>query len=78
MAPLTQPLIEPGADFTYEYVADEPAVAMYHPHAHGHMLLPNGMLGTILVGDVRLPLGRPSASSRSPPTSRSARRSPWC
>ena len=58
VAPLTQPLIEPGADFTYEYVADEQAVAMYHPHAHGHMLLPNGMFGTILVGDVRLPLGQ--------------------
>ena len=31
---------------------------MYHPHAHGHMLLPDGMFGAILVGDVRLPLGQ--------------------
>ena len=58
VAPITQDLIEPGADFTYEYVADEQAVAMYHPHAHGHMLLPNGMFGTIFVGDVRLPRGQ--------------------
>jgi FtsP/CotA-like multicopper oxidase with cupredoxin domain len=58
VSPLTQDLIEPGETFTYEYVADEQAVAMYHPHAHGHMLLPNGMFGGILVGDVRLPLGR--------------------
>lgn len=58
VAPYTQDLIEPGETFTYEYVADEPAVAMYHPHAHGHMLLPNGMFGGILVGDVPLPLGR--------------------
>ncbi len=42
---------------------------MYHPHAHGHMLLPDGMFGAILVGDVRAPAAaRPSASSRSRPT----------
>ena len=58
VAPITQDLIEPGESFTYEYVADEQAVAMYHPHAHGHMLLPNGMFGAIFVGQVRLPLGQ--------------------
>jgi uncharacterized cupredoxin-like copper-binding protein len=58
VAPLTQPLIEPGDPYVYDFVADEQAVAMYHPHAHGHMLLPNGMFGVILVGDVRLPLGQ--------------------
>ena len=58
VAPITQDLIEPGETFTYEYTADEQAVAMYHPHAHGHMLLPNGMFGTILVGDVELPRGQ--------------------
>jgi uncharacterized cupredoxin-like copper-binding protein len=58
VAPLTQDIIEPGTSFTYEYVADEQAVAMYHPHAHGHMLLPNGMFGAIIVGDVQLPLGQ--------------------
>jgi uncharacterized cupredoxin-like copper-binding protein len=58
VAPITQDLIEPGDTFTYEYLADEQAVAMYHPHAHGHMLLPNGMFGTVLVGDVQLPLGQ--------------------
>lgn len=58
VSPITQDLIEPGASFTYEYTADEQAVAMYHPHAHGHMLLPNGMFGAILVGDVALPRGR--------------------
>jgi len=58
VAPLTQELIEPGESFTYEVTADEPAVSMYHPHAHGHMLLPDGMFGVILVGDVPLPAGR--------------------
>ena len=58
VAPLTQDLIEPGSTFTYTFTTDEQAVAMYHPHAHGHMLLPDGMFGAILVGDVRLPLGQ--------------------
>ena len=58
VAPLTQDLIEPGATFTYSFTTDEPAVAMYHPHAHGHMLLPDGMFGVILVGDVPLPRGQ--------------------
>lgn len=58
VSPLTQDLIEPGETFTYEYTADEQAVAMYHPHAQGSLLLPNGMFGAILVGDVQLPLGQ--------------------
>ena len=58
VAPITQPLVEPGESFTYEFVANEPAVAMYHAHHHGQLQVPNGMLGTIFVGDVALPAGR--------------------
>jgi manganese oxidase len=58
VAPLTQDLIEPGSSFTYTFTTDEQAVAMYHPHAHGHFLLPDGMFGAILIGDVRLPRGQ--------------------
>jgi FtsP/CotA-like multicopper oxidase with cupredoxin domain len=58
VAPITQDLIEPGETFTYSFVADEVAVAMYHPHAHGHTLLPDGMFGVILVGDVDLHRGQ--------------------
>lgn len=58
VAPVTQDLIEPGDTFTYEFTTDEQAVAMYHPHAHGHLLLPDGMFGTVVVGRVRLPLGQ--------------------
>ena len=58
VAPITQPLVEPGESFTYEFVADETAVAMYHAHHHGQLQVPNGMLGTVFVGDVALPAGR--------------------
>jgi manganese oxidase len=58
VAPLTQPLIEPGESFTYEFVADEVAVAMYHPHHHGQLQLPNGMVGSLFVGDLPLPAGQ--------------------
>ena len=58
VAPITQPLIEPGASFTYEYTADEVSVAMYHPHFHSQVGLPNGMFGTIFVGQVPIPRGR--------------------
>jgi FtsP/CotA-like multicopper oxidase with cupredoxin domain len=58
VAPISQPLVEPGATFTYEYTADEVSVAMYHPHFHSQVGLPNGMFGTIFVGQVPLPRGR--------------------
>jgi manganese oxidase len=58
VAPITQPLVESGESFTYEFVADETAVAMYHAHHHGQLQVPNGLLGTIFVGDVALPAGQ--------------------
>lgn len=58
VSPITQDLIQPGDTFTYEFTTDEQAVAMYHPHAHGYELVPDGMFGVVLVGQVRLPLGR--------------------
>jgi FtsP/CotA-like multicopper oxidase with cupredoxin domain len=58
VAPYTQDVIEPGDSYTYEYTADEQAVAMFHPHFQSQIGMPNGMFGTILVGDVRLPRGQ--------------------
>jgi len=58
VAPYTQDLIEPGDSFTYRFVADEVAVAMYHPHHHAQMKMPNGMMGTIYVGRVPIPAGQ--------------------
>lgn len=62
VAPITQPLIQPGETFTYEFRTREPALGMYHPHNHGQMKLPNGMFGRFTVGDLGddlpLPTGR--------------------
>jgi len=58
VAPLTQQSIQPGESFTYEFTAGESAVAMFHAHHHGQLQVPNGMLGTILVGRLPLPAGR--------------------
>lgn len=57
VAPYTQDPIETGETFVYEYTADEVAVAMYHPHFMSQVSMPNGMFGTIFVGDVPIPRG---------------------
>lgn len=58
VAPLTQPLIDPGETFVYEFTPEEPMVAMYHAHHHGQMQVPNGLFGTFMVGEVEMPLGQ--------------------
>lgn len=66
VAPLTQDLIQPGEEFTYEYEVTEPAVAMYHPHHHGQMQVPNGLWGAMIFSpaggggssDYTIPRGR--------------------
>jgi FtsP/CotA-like multicopper oxidase with cupredoxin domain len=58
VAPITQDLIAPGETFTYEYTADEVSVAMYHPHFHSQIGLPNGMFGTVFVGQIAIPRGQ--------------------
>jgi FtsP/CotA-like multicopper oxidase with cupredoxin domain len=58
VAPLTQPLIEAGDTFVYEFTMQERMVAMYHAHHHGQMQVPNGLFGTFIVGDVAMPLGQ--------------------
>ncbi|MDH3306588.1 MAG: multicopper oxidase domain-containing protein [Acidimicrobiia bacterium] len=58
VAPLTQPLILSGEDFVYEFVADAPAIGMYHSHHHGQMQVPNGMFGVIKIGETPIPAGQ--------------------
>ena len=57
VAPLTQNLIRSGETFTYQFTVEEPAVTMYHAHAHGQEAIPNGLFGTIFVGEMPLPAG---------------------
>jgi len=58
VAPYSQDLIGAGEDFTYEFVAEETSIGMYHAHHHGQMQVPNGMFGAFTIGDVALPTGR--------------------
>ncbi|WP_116996884.1 multicopper oxidase domain-containing protein [Desertimonas flava] len=52
VAPLTQDLVEPGETFTYRYTTTEAGIGMYHAHAHGHTAVPNGLFGTMYVGEL--------------------------
>ncbi|HUP73933.1 MAG TPA: multicopper oxidase domain-containing protein [Acidimicrobiales bacterium] len=58
VSPITQPVIEPGTTFVYEFTTNKPAVAMYHAHHHGQMQVPNGLFAPFFVGQVPLPTGR--------------------
>jgi FtsP/CotA-like multicopper oxidase with cupredoxin domain len=49
--PYTQKAIIPGATFNYEFVANGPAVGMYHSHHNAQIQIPNGMAGAIIIDD---------------------------
>jgi uncharacterized cupredoxin-like copper-binding protein len=61
VAPLTQPLVQPGESFEYIFTADEVAVAMYHPHFMSQVAMPNGMFGEVIVGQPAIPNDAPIA-----------------
>ena len=42
---LTQPAIQPGKTFVYEFVAKRPGTFMYHPHADEMVQMAMGMMG---------------------------------
>jgi len=58
VAPLTQNLIASGETFTYEFTVTEAAIAMYHAHTHGQDAIPNGLFGTLYIGEIEPPAGR--------------------
>lgn len=58
VAPLTQPLIKSGEDYIYEFVADAPAIGMYHAHHHGQMQVTNGLFAIFQIGDMPIPYGQ--------------------
>ena len=66
VSPYTQQMIKSGEEFTYEFVADKPAVGMYHAHMHGEEAVPNGMFGVFQIGDVPLPAGRTVSGVKIP------------
>jgi len=58
VSPYTQEPVSSGESFTYEFVAEEPAIGMYHAHLHGQISVVNGLFASIVVGDNPLPRGR--------------------
>ena len=55
---LTQPLIEPGQTYTYEFTVPNTGSHMYHSHMNGATQIPAGLLGAFIVdgpGDPAMP-----------------------
>lgn len=53
--PYTQPAIEPGDSFTYEFEAKGPAVGIYHSHHNAQLQVPNGLFGAFLIDEIPIP-----------------------
>ena len=58
VSPYTQDPIGTGETFTYEFVAEDPAIGMYHAHLHSQTSVINGMFAVFQIGETPLPLGR--------------------
>ncbi len=46
---ITQPLVEPGQSYTYEFTARNSGSHMYHSHMNGALQIPAGLLGAFIV-----------------------------
>src|SRR5260370_1153271 len=46
---LSQPYIEPGQTFVYEFTVRDSGTFMYHPHADEMVQMAMGMMGTLVV-----------------------------
>ena len=78
VAPITQDLVTSGETYTYRFTVTEPAIGMYHAHAHGDKAIPNGLFGTMYVGDDRRPVRHDGVGHRDPGRPRrSPRTSRW-
>ena len=58
VSPYTQDPIASGETFTYEFVAEDPAIGMYHAHLHSQTSVINGMFATMQIGENPLPYGQ--------------------
>lgn len=63
---ITQDAVKPGEKFNYEFVAQGPAVGMYHSHHHAEHQVPDGLLGGIIIGDQPLPPNVTSVAQEIP------------
>jgi manganese oxidase len=52
--PYTQDSVAPGATYTYEFEAIEPAVGIYHSHSGADQVL-DGLFGAFMIGEMTLP-----------------------
>ncbi|MGB0114884.1 MAG: multicopper oxidase domain-containing protein [Ilumatobacteraceae bacterium] len=58
VAPYTQDVVSSGDSYTYEFVADDPAIGMYHAHMHGQTSVVNGMFASFIIGENPIPRGQ--------------------
>lgn len=58
VSPYTQDPIAAGETYAYEFVADDPAIGMYHAHMHSQISVLNGMFGAFIIGENPLPYGQ--------------------
>lgn len=52
---LTQPAVEPGAEFLYDFVAPDAGTFWYHPHNRTYEQLARGLYGPLIVEEARTP-----------------------
>lgn len=57
VSPYTQDPIASGETFTYEFVAEDPAIGMYHAHLHSQTSVVNGMFAAFMIGENPIPYG---------------------
>ncbi|MFN3258819.1 MAG: multicopper oxidase domain-containing protein [Ilumatobacter sp.] len=57
VSPYTQDPIPSGETYTYEFVAQDPAIGMYHAHLHSQVSVINGMFAAFIIGENPIPYG---------------------
>ncbi len=58
VSPYTQDPIGVGETYTYEFVAEEPSIGMYHAHLHSQTSVINGMFAAFIIGENPIPRGQ--------------------
>jgi FtsP/CotA-like multicopper oxidase with cupredoxin domain len=53
----TQAAVDPGAEFTYDFVVEDPGTFWYHPHVRGDVQVERGLYGMLVVqGGAEIPV----------------------